>query len=162
MSEVILTKLLLLLPLALLLGGNTAHSQFEIPIDLSEHSTCNINKRSKLAKVLETIELIIWDEAPMTQRFAFEALDHTLQDLRNNQEPMGGIVTVLCGDFGRLLPIIPKGSRPDIVNASLKNSVLWTHVKHMMLTINIRRLDEDSKGWRDLILQIGNGTYPSK
>jgi hypothetical protein len=30
---------------------------------------------------------------------ADEALDRTLQDLRNNQEPMGGIVTVLCGDF---------------------------------------------------------------
>jgi hypothetical protein len=84
-----------------------------------------------------------------------------LQDLRNNQEPMGGIVTVLCGDFQQMLPIIPKESRPNIVNASLKKSVLWTHVKHMMLTINIR-LDEDSRGWRDLILQIGNRTYPSK
>jgi ATP-dependent DNA helicase PIF1 len=31
----------------------------------------------------------------------------------------------------------------------------------MTLIRNIR-LDEDSRGWSDLILQIGNGTYPSK
>jgi len=32
----------------------------------------------------------------------------------------------------------------------------------MMLTIDIRS-DEDSRGWSDLSLQIGNGTpYPSK
>jgi hypothetical protein len=145
----------------LLLGGNTAHSQFEIPIDLSEYSTCNITKQSKLGKLLQSVEMIIWDEAPMTHRFAFEALDRTLRDLRNSQEPMGGIITVLCGDFRQILPIIPKGSRPDIVNATLKRSALWKHVKHMTLNKNMR-LNEDSQRWNDLILQIGNGVFPSK
>lgn len=145
----------------LLLGGNTAHSQFEIPLDLSEHSTCNISKQSKLGKILESVEMIIWDEAPMTHRFAFEAVDHTLRDLRNNQEPMGGITTVLCGDFRQILPIIPKGSRADIVNATLKKSALWKHVKHMKLNRNMR-LHQDSQKWNEFILQIGNGAFPSK
>ena len=35
------------------------------------------------------MDLIIWDEAPMTHRYAFEALDCTSEDLRNTQEPMG-------------------------------------------------------------------------
>jgi hypothetical protein len=121
----------------LLLGGNTAHLQFEIPIDLLECSTCSIIEQSKLGKLIETVEMIIWDEAPMTHRFAFEALDQTLHDLRNSQEPMGGITTVLCGDFHQILPIIPKGSRLDIVNATLKRSALLNHVKHMSLNKNV-------------------------
>jgi hypothetical protein len=74
----------------LLLGGNTAHSQFEIPLDLSEHSTCNITKQSKLGKLLQKVTLIIWDEAPMIHRYAFDALDCTLQDLHNSQECTNG------------------------------------------------------------------------
>jgi len=97
----------------------------------------------------------------MTHRFAFEALDRTLRDLRHSEEPMGGITTVLCGDFRQLLPIIPKGSRPDIVNATLKKSMLWNYVKHMTLSKNMR-LNEDSRRLNDLILQVGNGSFPSK
>jgi hypothetical protein len=128
---------------------STFTQQFEIPIDLLEYSTCSISKQSKLGKLLETIEMIIWDEAPMTHKFTFEALDQTLRDLRNSQEPMGGITTVLCGDFHQNLPIIPKGSRPDIVNATLKRSSLWKHVKHMSLKKHMR-LNEDSQRWDEL------------
>jgi len=32
----------------LLLGGSTAHSQFEIPIDLSDHSTCNMQHQQAI------------------------------------------------------------------------------------------------------------------
>jgi hypothetical protein len=146
----------------LLIGGNTAHSQFEIPLELSEFSTCNITKQSKLAKLLETVELIIWDEALMTHRYAFEALDCTLRDLKNSQEPMGGIVTIFCGDFRQILPIIPHSrSRADIVHATLRNSTLWKHVKHLALQKNMR-YDANSSYWDRTLLQIGNGEYPSK
>jgi hypothetical protein len=145
----------------LLLGGKTAHSQFEIPLELSEQSTCNITKQSKLAELLEKVDLIIWDEAPMTHRFAFEALDRTLRDLKNSQEPMGGIVTILCGDFRQVLPIIANGSRSDIVRATLQNSTLWKHIKHMRLKKNMRLNMDSSLDWDQCLIQIGNGQYPS-
>ena len=45
----------------LLTGGRTAHSQFKIPIDINEASTCSINVRSALAIQLQETDLIIWD-----------------------------------------------------------------------------------------------------
>ncbi|KAE8904956.1 hypothetical protein PF003_g11076 [Phytophthora fragariae] len=84
----------------LLMGGRTAHSTFKIPMKLNEHSTCSIYKQSKLRKLLQAASFIIWDEAPMTHRHAFEAVDRSLRDiLDNDQEPFGGKTFVLSGDF---------------------------------------------------------------
>jgi hypothetical protein len=65
----------------LLLGGRTAHSRFKIPIDLHDESTWNITQQMKVAKLVRKADLIIWDEAPMMHRRAFEAVDRTLRDL---------------------------------------------------------------------------------
>ncbi|GJV30633.1 ATP-dependent DNA helicase PIF1-like protein [Tanacetum coccineum] len=63
----------------LLPGGRTAHSRFVIPLELMENSTCGIKQNMHLAELMQEVQLIIWDEAPMTQRYAFEALDKTLR-----------------------------------------------------------------------------------
>src|ERR1044072_4133801 len=65
----------------LLPGGRTAHSRFSIPIAITESSTCNIKQGSHKAELLEQTSLIIWDEAPMLNKFCFEALDRTLNDI---------------------------------------------------------------------------------
>ncbi len=65
----------------LLLGGITTHSRFKIPIDLHDESTCNITQQMKMAKLVRKVDLIIWDEASMMHRRAFEAVDRTLRDL---------------------------------------------------------------------------------
>ncbi|XP_019086315.1 PREDICTED: uncharacterized protein LOC104720511 [Camelina sativa] len=42
---------------------------------------------SMLAELLRKTDLIIWDEAPMTHRFAFEAVDRSLRDLLAEDDP---------------------------------------------------------------------------
>ncbi|GKB11254.1 ATP-dependent DNA helicase PIF1-like protein, partial [Tanacetum coccineum] len=65
----------------LLLVGQTAHSDFVIPLELVESSTCGIKQNTYLAELLQQVQLIIWDKAPMTQKYAFKALDRTLRDI---------------------------------------------------------------------------------
>ncbi|XP_022032410.1 uncharacterized protein LOC110933499 [Helianthus annuus] len=67
----------------LLDGGRTAHSRFSIPLNLIEDSVCNIKPESDLSKLLHETKLIIWDEAPMVHKHAFEALDRTMNDVFN-------------------------------------------------------------------------------
>lgn len=67
---------------ALLLdGGVTAHSRFTLPIPIGEGAMCNIKAQSDKAKLLREAKLIVWDEAPMTHRHCFEAVDRTMRDL---------------------------------------------------------------------------------
>nr|GEY17066.1 helicase [Tanacetum cinerariifolium] len=63
--------------LLLLLGGRTPHSRLVISLELMENSTCGIKQNTHLAEPMQEVKLIIWDEAPMAQRYAFEALDKT-------------------------------------------------------------------------------------
>ncbi|XP_031131886.1 uncharacterized protein LOC116033274 [Ipomoea triloba] len=151
-------------------GGRTAHSRFAIPIVVNEDSTCNISQGSDLAELITKCSLIIWDEAPMMHKHCFEALDKTMRDLLRFSNPLsstlpfGGKTVVLSGDFRQILPVIPKGSRQQIVGASINSSYLWHHCKVLRLTKNLRlkgatsdeemRMLSDFSNW---IAGIGDG-----
>jgi len=125
----------------LLSGGRTTHSYLKIPIALDQTSFCYIRKQDDLAALIRQTKLILWDEAPMTNKFAFEAVDRTLCDLTYKNEPFGSIVFIMSGDFCQVLPVIPRGSHADIVSASIKNSYLWESVEVFRLSKNMRADD---------------------
>ncbi|KAL6580753.1 hypothetical protein OROMI_006676 [Orobanche minor] len=53
-------------------------------------------------------------------------------------EPFGGKIIVFGGDFRQILPVIPKGTRQDIVHATISSSPIWRHCKVLRLTKNMR------------------------
>jgi ATP-dependent DNA helicase PIF1 len=94
----------------LLPGGRTAHSRFKIPIKVSSSSTCNLSLKSEEAKLIKESKLILWDEAPMMHRHAFEALDRSFRDITKvKDKPFGGKKVVFGGDFRQILPVIING-----------------------------------------------------
>ena len=79
---------------------------------IDKSSTCHIKKGTQLANLIEKTSLILWDEAPMNNKYCLEALDKTLQDLRNNfDKPFGGMTVILGGDFQQILLVIPLGTK---------------------------------------------------
>ncbi|XP_074374739.1 uncharacterized protein LOC141715157 [Apium graveolens] len=156
----------------LLPNGRTAHSRFRIPLDITAESTCEIKHGTQLAKLLQKTSLIIWDEAPMTHKYCFEALDKTLRDLLSTRyadsrtKPFGGLTIVCGGDFRQILPVIPQGERADIIDASLNSSYLWPHFKIFELKQNMRlhRVGVDEiqaekiTSFDRWLLQIGDGS----
>nr|GEV71292.1 ATP-dependent DNA helicase PIF1-like [Tanacetum cinerariifolium] len=85
----------------LLPAERTAHNRFVILLELLENSTCGIKQNTYLAELMQEIELIIWDEAPMTQKYAFEALDKTLRDILGYPTPQTGTQSLNCGNIAR-------------------------------------------------------------
>jgi ATP-dependent DNA helicase PIF1 len=154
----------------LLPGGRTAHSQFGIPLVLNKESCCKIPKKSDKAKLLIMTSLIIWDEAPMIHKFAFEAFERTLRDIMSDVDVtngsllFGGKTVVFGGDFRQILPIIPKGTRADIVHATLNSSHLWRRCRVLRLSKNMRLQyssnqdeNENIAAFAKWILDIGDG-----
>ncbi|KAL5148491.1 ATP-dependent DNA helicase PIF1 [Glycine soja] len=148
--------------------GRTAHSKFKILVPVFEDSTCNIHQGTQLAELLNQTSLIIWDEAPMAHKFCFEALDHSRRDIiKHNSKDnkiFGGKVMVFGGDFRQILPAIPRGSRSDIVNATIDSSYLWVHcqilrlTKNMCLQNNMEATDqEEIAAFAQWIIDIGDG-----
>ncbi|KAK9698409.1 hypothetical protein RND81_08G102300 [Saponaria officinalis] len=135
----------------LLPGGRTAHSRFGIPLNVNEDSFCS-------------------GITPDSDKLCFETLDRSLRDVMRfhnaqcTQQPFGGKVVVFGGDFRQILHVVPKGSRQDIVHASLNSSYLWHSCTVLRLTKNMRLQNASSSSsadevrqFSDWILKIGDG-----
>ena len=112
-----------------------------------------------MAKILQVCKLIVWDECTMAHKRSLEALDRTLKDLRDNQNIFGGAMILLSGDFRQTLPVIPRSTVADELNAYLKSSNLWQYVKTLQLTTNMRvflQHDETANVFAKQLLDIGN------
>ncbi|XP_031251703.1 uncharacterized protein LOC116109611 [Pistacia vera] len=155
----------------LLSGGRIAHSRFQIPLDITTESTCDIKNGTQLEKLFTQTTLIIWDEAPMANRYCFEAFDRALKDILSEKDQsnadriFGGLIVALRGDFRQILPVIPKGKKHDVIQAYLSSSSLWKHVTVLTLTENMRlktnlvnptELD-NLKAFNEWLLSIGEG-----
>ncbi|XP_074266148.1 uncharacterized protein LOC141588615 [Silene latifolia] len=159
----------------LLISGRTAHSRFVIPIKLSETTSCRIEQGSDLAHLIREASLIIWDEAPMVHRHAFEAVDRAFRDIMQLDDPrakdrvFGGKTVVLGGDFRQILPVIPGKGRADVVDASIsKSTQIWPHCEVLKLRKNMRvRKHQDNhevaelEGFANWVLDIGDGNIPA-
>ncbi|KAF1895188.1 hypothetical protein Lal_00022687 [Lupinus albus] len=123
----------------LLPGGRTTHSKFKIPVQSLENSICKILQGSELAGLLKQTKLIIWDEAPMSHKFFFEAFDKSLGDIT----------------------VILRGCRSDIVHATINSSYLWHHCTILNLTKNMCLQNDDNateiREFSEWILKVGDG-----
>ena len=79
-------------------------------------------------------------------------------------------MVLLGGDFRQVLPVVPRGTRGQIMAASLRRSRLWHDVKVFKLSINMRELlcrqrgeaatAAAQQGFSELLLRIGDGREP--
>ncbi|GFW58409.1 ATP-dependent DNA helicase [Trichonephila clavipes] len=83
-----------------------------------------------------------------------------MQDLNSNNKLFGGAILLLSGDFRQTLPVIPRSTFADEINACLKQSFLWRSVETLGLTINMRvqlQNDPSAQIFSEQLLHIGNG-----
>eukprot|EP00267_Zea_mays_P045661 XP_020397980.1 uncharacterized protein LOC109941432 [Zea mays] len=138
-------------------GGRTAHSRFKIPLTIDDGAICTFTKQSGTSKLLQKASLIIWDEASMAKRQSIEALDNSMRDIMGRPGlPFGGKTIVFGGDFRQVLPVVRKGSRAQIVAASLRSSYLWESMCHLKLVHNMRA--KSDPWFAEYLLHVGGGT----
>ena len=155
---------------------NTAHSLFKFPVidecDRDEDSVldCNFNKHPRRLELLKEVNLIVWDEFPSNHRELFEAVYKALNCFENK-------VVVCFGDFRQIAPVVPNGTRMQIVQASIISSFLCNkfQVRHLtqnllliglsdttrdtLLTDGEREFLKNQKAYADMITKIGEGRW---
>ncbi|XP_057250584.1 uncharacterized protein LOC130591327 [Beta vulgaris subsp. vulgaris] len=85
-------------------------------------------------------------------------------DRDNLHRPFGGKVIVFVVIIRQILPVVPKGTRQDIVFATVNSSYLWDSCKVLRLTRNMRLQSGSSKSsvdelreFSEWILSVGDG-----
>ncbi|GMF22321.1 unnamed protein product [Phytophthora lilii] len=103
----------------------------------------------------------------MAHRHAFEAGDRSLRDLTGKkEEPFGGKVVVLSGDFRQILPVVKGGTPAETIDACLKSSELWPLFQKLQLTENMRVRSAGSSesaaemaAFSDYLFKVGEGRH---
>lgn len=130
-----------------------------------------MSKTCAKLQLIKEAKVIIWDEAPMQERWIMECVDRTLRELLENDKPFGGKTIIFSGDYRQVSCVVPKAGRAQIVQRTFTNSKLWKHIEQLHLVKNerIKRLKNLSKEEKErlvafgqLLLQIGEGSYPNE
>ncbi|GBP40449.1 hypothetical protein EVAR_25301_1 [Eumeta japonica] len=83
-----------------------------------------------------------------------------MQDLRGNRQLFDGALILLSGDFRQILPVIPRSTPADEINAYLKSSFFWRYVRKLTVNINMRihlHNDATAHEFSKQLLEIGDG-----
>ncbi|KAE9525220.1 hypothetical protein AGLY_014405 [Aphis glycines] len=119
-------------------------------------STCESDPFARTLLYLEMPRYYTWNAA--SKKF-----QRRKKDLRDNSRRFCGAMILLSGDFHQTLPVIPKSTAADEINACLKSSFLWRHVKKLKLTTNMRvalQNDPSAAEFSRQLLALGNGHIP--
>ena len=143
----------------LLKGGRTVHSGFKLPVPLLDTSVSSMRLTSPEAEVLRQASLIIVDEITMLDKNGLRCIDKLLHEVTGNDQPFGGKVFIVGGDFRQTLPVVARGTRTDIVERCIKTSRLWRHFTQLTLTTNMRC--DGQTQHNEWLLQVGMGNLPS-
>jgi hypothetical protein len=73
----------------------------------------------------------------MMHMHVFEAVNRSLQDIMAVINPAFKFLP-FGGDFRQILPVVPHGTRGDVVAATLNRSSIWQHVRVFKLYTNMR------------------------
>ena len=142
---------------ALLLShGRTVHSQFKVPLNIHKDSMCNMNRGTNLSDLFACTSIIIIDEVTMLHKHIIECIDRSLSDIRQVDQPFGGIPVILSGDYKQCLPIVPGKGRSFISASILKRSYIWNLTTKCSLSQSMR-LREGCQYWHQYLESLGTG-----
>lgn len=90
-----------------LLNGRTIHSQFQFPPREYSPTSNLLQKNSfKITNFYKSVKMLIIDEVSMVRPDLIDAINQTLQKLREiSDKPFGGVKVIFVGDLGQLPPV---------------------------------------------------------
>ena len=74
----------------------------------------------------------------MQYRNTLECVDRSMGDFLDVDDDLGRITLLFEGDCKQTLPVVPHGSREQVVGASLVRSKIWASLQVLHLRQNMR------------------------
>ena len=122
------------------LNFDTTHGLFCVPVieDEDEYDNinnifCDLQKNPDRVELVKAAHCIICDEFFSNHKYIMNAILNSFNGLK-------GKVIILLMDRGQTAPIVPYGSRKDIVNATIMMHPIWDSFIQYTLTCNLRLL----------------------
>lgn len=89
------------------MGGTTIHSWSGLGIrdNLKKDELLEIASKKRIKNNIEKASVLILDEVSMLHHYQLDLVEKIIRQIKNNDEPFGGLQMVFCGDFFQLPPV---------------------------------------------------------
>jgi ATP-dependent DNA helicase PIF1 len=114
---------------ALNAGGATIHNLIGLGTGLPADANLDIFKIRSSRKILSELDTIVIDEISMVSSDLLDAIDRTLQAVRRDHSPFGGLQVVMFGDVYQLPPVVSKDTKKFLQHEHYKSE--WFFDAHV-------------------------------
>jgi ATP-dependent DNA helicase PIF1 len=96
------------------MGGITIHSWSGLGIrdSLTKSELTEIAQKNHVKKKIKNASVLIIDEISMLHHYRLDLIDRVIKEVKNSNEPFGGMQVIFCGDFFQLPPV-RRGGEPE-------------------------------------------------
>ena len=101
---------------ALNVKGETIHSFFGFPPNVTPEKASLEAKHSKKAKIYTNLDVLVIDEISMVRADLLDSIDSFLRVVRKNREVFGGVRIIMVGDLHQLPPVVTSQERSALEN----------------------------------------------
>uniref|UniRef100_A0A0L8GP75 ATP-dependent DNA helicase n=1 Tax=Octopus bimaculoides TaxID=37653 RepID=A0A0L8GP75_OCTBM len=139
------------------------YSRCSIPLRITEEYMCHMKISDSRRKFFQKARLLVIDEVTMDHKHVYECIDPSLREVIQETDKLFGDLTVLFSrEWKQILPMVQRGSRPQIIPVTLKQSYIWNYVQSLQLSVNTRvqNSGSDDTAFTSYLDQLRNGTFP--
>lgn len=148
---------------ALNINGMTLHRAFNIPFNLVDipYQAALGGRTMKAEKkmLVRQLKALLIDEISMVRSDVLTYIDLTLQEIRTNDEPFGGLRVICVGDPFQLPPVVLGPEKEKLRKPWFFQSDVWktADVKTLNLTKGYRQKDDEV--FANILNNIRRGVY---
>jgi len=126
------------------MGGITIHSWSGIGVrdSLSKSDLQEIAEKKHVKNKVKNASVLIIDEISMLHHFRLDLIDKIVREIKNSQEPFGGMQVVFCGDFFQLPPV-RRAHEPEVFFAY--HSEAWKNLKLKVCYLSEQHRQSDTE-----------------
>ena len=90
------------------------HSKLKVPIHLIDTSLCSIKDDSGSAELVKK-DIYYHYRCGHNDKKVFETIHRTFREIRQQDQPFGGVTVLISGDWRQCLPVVPRGGKAEIL-----------------------------------------------
>lgn len=130
------------------LNGATIHAWSGIGIhdELPSGHTGNFSQQRR--RLITAADVLIIDEISMLHDYRLDMIDTVCREVRDSDEPFGGLQVVLCGDFFQLPPVNRNDGRQG---SFITNSDAWKNGNFAVLYLEEQHRQRDDNAFAGIL-----------
>ena len=125
---------------AMMVGGDTIHSFFGLPMDVCTPGTLGKMNEIRIQVLIHT-DIIIIDEVSMVRCDVVDAIDYTMRKTLHSSLPFGGKQIIFVGDIFQLPPVVGQKAERELMSDLYRTNEFFFYKADVIKRIRLVKIE---------------------